>query len=150
MRRRLPLLLALLLPLLCAAEPAAPTPWAFRKPVRLEPPHVSDPHWVKNPIDAFVLARLDKAGLKPSAPGRRVASSAESPTTSPACRLLSKNSTISLPTTGPTLTLASWTVSWRRLISANAGRSTGSTWPVTRNPRLRGRRRTAERLAYRD
>ena len=31
------------------------------------------PHWVKNPIDAFVLARLDKAGLKPSTPAGRVA-----------------------------------------------------------------------------
>jgi hypothetical protein len=74
------LLLALLMLVgasLLAAEPAAPTdkagPWAFRKPVRLAAPHVSDPHWVKNPIDAFVLARLDKAGLKPTAAAGRVA-----------------------------------------------------------------------------
>jgi hypothetical protein len=74
------LLLALLMLVgasLLAAEPAAPTdkagPWAFRKPVRLDIPHVSDPRWVKNPIDAFVLARLDKAGLAPSAPAGRVA-----------------------------------------------------------------------------
>ncbi len=73
---RLPLLVLVGASLL-AAEPAAPTdkagPWAFRKPVRLDAPHVSDPHWVKNPIDAFVLARLDKAGLKPSTPAGRVA-----------------------------------------------------------------------------
>ena len=71
MRRRL--LLALLLPSLCAAEPAAPTPWAFREPRRVDPPHVSDPTWIRNPIDAFVLARLDKAGLKPSPPASKTA-----------------------------------------------------------------------------
>ena len=71
MRHRL--LLVLLLPLLCAAEPPTPTPWAFRKPVRVEPPPVSDPDWAKNPIDAFVLSRLDKAGLKPSRPAERSA-----------------------------------------------------------------------------
>ena len=74
MRRRLPLLLALLCPSLCtAAPPDAPAPWAFRKPVRVDPLRVSDPTWVKNPIDAFVLARLDKAGLKPSPPASKAA-----------------------------------------------------------------------------
>ncbi|MBI1357772.1 MAG: DUF1553 domain-containing protein [Acidobacteria bacterium] len=40
--------------------------WAFEAPARPEPPTVSQPDWVRNPIDAFVLARLDKAHLKPS------------------------------------------------------------------------------------
>ncbi|MBL9161772.1 MAG: PSD1 domain-containing protein [Planctomycetaceae bacterium] len=40
--------------------------WAFVAPVRPTLPTVSDPSWVKNPIDAFVLARLDREGLKPS------------------------------------------------------------------------------------
>ena len=40
--------------------------WSFRPPVRPEPPTVSDPEWVRNPIDRFVLARLEGAGLKPS------------------------------------------------------------------------------------
>ncbi len=71
MRRRL--LPALLLPLLCAAGPATPAPWAFREPRRADPPHVSDPIWVRNPIDAFILARLDKAGLKPSPPASKIA-----------------------------------------------------------------------------
>ena len=40
--------------------------WAFRQPVRPAIPVVHDPTWVRNPIDAFVLARLEAAGLRPS------------------------------------------------------------------------------------
>ncbi len=40
--------------------------WAFIAPKRPEVPAVSNQGWVRNPIDAFVLARLDKEGLKPS------------------------------------------------------------------------------------
>ena len=41
--------------------------WAFR-PVRgpVAPP-VRDARWLHNPIDAFVLARLENAGIKPAA-----------------------------------------------------------------------------------
>ena len=40
--------------------------WAYLPPVRPKPPVTKTPGWVRNPIDAFVLARLEKAGLKPS------------------------------------------------------------------------------------
>lgn len=40
--------------------------WAYVKPVRPEIPAVKDAIWPKNPIDHFVLARLDKEGLRPS------------------------------------------------------------------------------------
>lgn len=40
--------------------------WAFDKPVRLTPPTVHDPAWTRNPIDSFVLARLEKESLRPS------------------------------------------------------------------------------------
>ncbi len=40
--------------------------WAFIAPKRPEIPAVTNKAWVKNPIDAFVLARLEKEGLKPS------------------------------------------------------------------------------------
>ena len=40
--------------------------WAFIAPRRLELPTVASKGWVKNPIDAFVLARLEKEGLKPA------------------------------------------------------------------------------------
>lgn len=40
--------------------------WAFGPPVRPSLPDVQDKSWGKNEIDAFVLARLEKEGLKPS------------------------------------------------------------------------------------
>ena len=40
--------------------------WAFTAPQRPELPPVSRPEWVRNPIDAFVLARLEREGLAPS------------------------------------------------------------------------------------
>jgi hypothetical protein len=42
------------------------THWAFVAPQRPAEPQVSDAKWVKTPIDSFVLAKLDKEGLKPS------------------------------------------------------------------------------------
>jgi hypothetical protein len=68
------------LPLAClflVAAPSAaadkPPHWAFEPPQRPAPPHVSDPAWVRTPVDAFVLARLDTAGLRPSAAADRAA-----------------------------------------------------------------------------
>jgi mono/diheme cytochrome c family protein len=40
--------------------------WAYVKPKRPNLPKTSNSKWVKNPIDAFVLARLEKEKLKPS------------------------------------------------------------------------------------
>lgn len=42
------------------------THWAFVPPKRPAEPSVFDPAWVRNPIDRFVLSKLDAAGLKPS------------------------------------------------------------------------------------
>jgi hypothetical protein len=42
--------------------------WAFVKPQRPAAPEVRNTAWVKNPIDAFVLYRLERAGLEPSPP----------------------------------------------------------------------------------
>jgi hypothetical protein len=41
-------------------------PWAFVKPRRPAIPAVADHGWVRNDIDAFILARLEKASIKPS------------------------------------------------------------------------------------
>ena len=42
--------------------------WAFIPPRRPAIPDVSDPSWIRNPIDRFVMARLDRLGIKPAAP----------------------------------------------------------------------------------
>ncbi|MBX3112610.1 MAG: DUF1553 domain-containing protein [Fimbriimonadaceae bacterium] len=40
--------------------------WAYVPPVRPPLPLVRDKRWVRNPVDRFVLARLEKEGLRPS------------------------------------------------------------------------------------
>ncbi len=40
--------------------------WSFTPPVRPATPSVKNQSWVRNPIDSFVLARLEKEGLAPS------------------------------------------------------------------------------------
>src|SRR5262245_2590006 len=40
--------------------------WAFRKPTRPQIPTVKSQSWVRTPIDAFVLAKLEEKGLTPS------------------------------------------------------------------------------------
>jgi len=46
--------------------------WAYVPPKRPEQPKVSNEAWVANPIDRFVLARLDKEKLPPSPEADRV------------------------------------------------------------------------------
>ena len=40
--------------------------WAFQTPKRSTLPRVNNPRWVRNPIDAFVLARLEAEKVSPS------------------------------------------------------------------------------------
>lgn len=42
--------------------------WAYLPPRSAVPPPVQDPSWIKSPIDAFVLARLEAEGLTPAPP----------------------------------------------------------------------------------
>lgn len=46
--------------------------WAFVVPVRPRLPKVRDAKWVRNPIDAFVLAKLEASHLRPSPPAEKV------------------------------------------------------------------------------
>src|SRR5262245_48287345 len=41
--------------------------WAFVKPIRPALPEVKNKAWVRNPIDRFILARLEREGLSPAA-----------------------------------------------------------------------------------
>ena len=40
--------------------------WSYAPRVRPAPPAVNDEKWVRNPIDRFTLARLEREGLRPS------------------------------------------------------------------------------------
>jgi hypothetical protein len=40
--------------------------WAFLRPQRPQPPKVAAESWVANPIDAFILAKLEGEGLQPN------------------------------------------------------------------------------------
>ena len=47
--------------------------WSYRPVERPAAPAVTDPAWVANPIDAFILAGLERNGLKPNRPAERSA-----------------------------------------------------------------------------
>ncbi len=47
--------------------------WAYKPVRRPEMPAVKDGSWVRNPVDAFVLAKLEAKGLAPAPPSGRVA-----------------------------------------------------------------------------
>ncbi len=45
--------------------------WAFQPVKKATPPSVRDATWVRNPVDAFVLAKLEGRGWKPAPPAGR-------------------------------------------------------------------------------
>jgi len=49
-----------------AARPKGSDWWAFQPVKREDPPHVENTRWVRNPIDQFILARLEKEHLQPA------------------------------------------------------------------------------------
>jgi hypothetical protein len=49
-----------------ASRPKGSDWWAFQPVKRVNPPPVQDAAWVRNPIDHFILARLEKERLRPS------------------------------------------------------------------------------------
>lgn len=46
--------------------------WSYEKPVRPDLPTVTQNEWPRNPIDRFILARLDSLGLNPSGEADRL------------------------------------------------------------------------------
>ena len=66
MRKKVQLLLALTFPATPTTRAQDQTHWAFRKPSHPEPPardSLKHAQKVRNPIDQFVLHRLEKAGV---------------------------------------------------------------------------------------
>jgi len=51
--------------------PSGADHWAFQPLAQVEPPQVKDTAWPQTPIDRFVLAKLEEAGLAPSPPVHR-------------------------------------------------------------------------------
>jgi mono/diheme cytochrome c family protein len=49
-----------------SAKPRGQDHWAFQKPKRQDLPAVQNAKWVRNPIDNFILARLEREGIQPS------------------------------------------------------------------------------------
>jgi len=45
--------------------------WGFTSPRAYAAPAVKDTSWAKDPLDRFVLARIEAAGIRPSAPAER-------------------------------------------------------------------------------
>ena len=45
--------------------------WVYKLPERVEPPIVENAAWVQNPIDAFILGKLEAEGLTPSSEADR-------------------------------------------------------------------------------
>jgi mono/diheme cytochrome c family protein len=54
------------------ATPIASKHWSFQAPVRPTEPMVKNGDWCRNPIDEFILARLEKEGVKPSPEADRI------------------------------------------------------------------------------
>ena len=46
--------------------------WAFQPVVHRDPPTVDNPAWNENPIDRFVLAKMQEQGLQPNAPADKL------------------------------------------------------------------------------
>ena len=58
--------------LMSAAEtPTSTDHWAFRLPLKPSVPKVKNARWAQNPIDSFILAKLEEQDLKPSPPADR-------------------------------------------------------------------------------
>ncbi len=53
-------------------EPEKNLHWSFVAPVRVEPPAVKRTDWARNPIDRFILARLETDGIAPAPEADRI------------------------------------------------------------------------------
>ena len=121
--------------------------WAFMPRARSSPPQVKNKAWVRNPIDAFVLAKLEAQRMAPSPPAepyhllRRFHLDLTGLPPSIANRIHFSR------IRRPKRSTRSSTTCWREKRTANAGRDTGSMWSVCRDEWIRTRCNQAARLA---
>ena len=109
--------------------------WAYQPVKRVVPPAVKESGWVRNPIDRFILAELEKLGAAARARGgsRRLdpARHLRPDRPAPAAR---RGRRLPRATAGRTPTNG-WSIAcWPARSTASAGASTGSTWPTTPIP----------------
>ena len=111
------------------------THWSYQPIRRSTPPAAPDANWCRDPIDRFIAARLEAAGLPPSPSADR--------------RTLLRRATFDLIGLPPTMDeVAEFEADprrmrsnapsigcWPRPITANAGAATGSTSRVTPTPK---------------
>src|SRR5260370_3670215 len=45
--------------------------WPYQKPIKHDPPQVASGGWIRNPIDNFILSKLEHAAMKPAPPASR-------------------------------------------------------------------------------
>ncbi len=56
-----------------AVDDKAKAFWSFQPVTHPQPPSLRDNAWIRTPIDAFVLAKLNETGLKPAPPASKTA-----------------------------------------------------------------------------
>src|SRR3954463_8002657 len=66
MLKRSPFVLLLFMVALSAVGESQQNWWSLQPLKKKELPKVSNPGWVRTPIDQFILAKLDEKGLKPA------------------------------------------------------------------------------------
>jgi hypothetical protein len=113
--------------------------WSFQPPKRPAVPAVKNLALVRNPIDAFLLEKLEAKGLRYSREADRLALMRRAyldVTGIPPPRRTSKHIA---KINRRTLTKSWWTACSLHRATASAGGSTGSTWRATRTPKASGR-----------
>ena len=136
MRALIPICCALvLLAAPACSRPATRNHWAFIPPKRPAVPQVKEASWVRNPIDAFILARLERQGLPHARRGR-----SGDPVAPVELRLDRFAADASTSSSVSRRHFADWpTSAWSIGCSparntASAGGSTGSTWRGSPRP----------------